>query len=54
MKSATFELFYRELHSPSPRIMAEDGPLTGIQEIGHDDLDAFRPKVSPFFLIIRS
>jgi site-specific DNA recombinase len=44
-----YVLRLKQLHAPSPRIMTEDSPLTGIQEIGHDDLHAFRPKVAPFF-----
>src|SRR5512134_511001 len=45
----TFELFDREFHSPSDGIVAQNRACTGIEEIGHDDLDSLRPKVSPFF-----
>ena len=29
--------------------MAQNHACTGIEEIGHDDLDSLRPKVAPFF-----
>ena len=47
--ASTFELFYREFHAPPHGIGAENRARTDIQEIGHDDLDALRPRVSPFF-----
>jgi hypothetical protein len=46
---STFELFDREFHAPPHGIVAENRARTAIQEIGHDDLDALRPIVSPFF-----
>jgi site-specific DNA recombinase len=49
LPSEFYVLRLKQLHAPSPRIMTEDGPRTGIQEIGHDELDTFRPEVSPFF-----
>jgi site-specific DNA recombinase len=45
--------FYRlrlaHLHAPPDGILAQDRAGTRILEIGHDNLDSFRPIVSPFF-----
>jgi hypothetical protein len=46
---ATLQFLYGELHTPPHGILAQNRASTGTQEIGHDALDALRPKVSPFF-----
>src|SRR5712691_6382422 len=46
---SALEFLYGDFHTPPPRVDTEHGSGTRLGQIGHEDLDALRPIVTPFF-----